>query len=183
MNKFHPKYYMVFDVESVGLHGEGFAVGWVVLDEKGTEVDNGIAACDPKDCSGTDENRKWIFKKVPLLENNCEYPETVRSFFWTAWKHWKRKGAALFADCAWPVEARFLAACVDDDPVSREWEGPYPLHDIASYTMPLGNDPTATHERLPEELPIHNPLRDARQSARILFESFYHRDEACKLSQ
>ena len=27
--------YMVFDVESIGLHGEGFAVAWVVVNSAG----------------------------------------------------------------------------------------------------------------------------------------------------
>lgn len=31
--------YMVFDVESIGLHGEGFAVGYVVVDRNGERLD------------------------------------------------------------------------------------------------------------------------------------------------
>lgn len=180
MNAFHPKYYMVFDVESVGLHGEGFAVGWVVIDEKGKEVDSDIAACRHEACFGSEKNKKWVSENVPFISKEFNHTCEVRDYFWKAWKRWKKNGAQLFADCAWPVEARFLAKCVDDDPESREWEGPYPLHDIASYTMPLGNDPLATHERLPSEMPVHNPLCDARQSARILFESFHFRDEVQK---
>jgi hypothetical protein len=70
--------------------------------------------------------------------------------------------------CAWPVEARFLAACVDDNPMTHEWSGPYPLHDLASVLMAAGRDPLAKNERLPGELPEHDPLADARQSARLL---------------
>jgi hypothetical protein len=77
----------------------------------------------------------------------------------------------LAADCAWPVEARFLAACVDDQPEQRAWEGPYPLIDIASVRLAAGLDPLATVERLPSEMPAHDPLADARQSARLLIEA------------
>lgn len=180
MNSFHPKYYMVFDVESVGLHGEGFAVGWVVIDTRGKEITAMMHACASIKCNGSESGHAWVKENVPNFEVNCENPSQVRNYFWHEWMLWKNKGAQLFADCAWPVEARFLIQCVEENMIQREWEGPYPLHDIASYTMPLGNDPLATHERLPSELPIHNPLCDARQSARILFESFHRRDEACE---
>jgi hypothetical protein len=46
--------------------------------------------------------------------------------------------------------------------------------DIACQLYPilaLGRDPLATNERLPDELPAHNPLCDARQSARLLIEA------------
>jgi hypothetical protein len=72
------------------------------------------------------------------------------------------------ADCAWPVEARFLARCVNDKPREREWQGPYPLMEIASYLEAAGMDPMKEYDRLPSELPKHNPLCDARQSARML---------------
>jgi hypothetical protein len=48
--------------------------------------------------------------------------------------------------------------------------GPYPLHDLASILLAHGRDPLAKNERLPEELPEHDPLNDARQSARLLHE-------------
>ena len=34
-----------------------------------------------------------------------------------------------------------------------------------------GMDPMATYDRLPAELPRHDPLADARQSARLLVEA------------
>lgn len=42
---------MVFDVESIGLHGEGFAVGYVVLQDC-REVECGMFACDPSKAAG-----------------------------------------------------------------------------------------------------------------------------------
>jgi hypothetical protein len=47
--------------------------------------------------------------------------------------------------------------------------GPYPLHEIASFMTAAGMDPMATYARLPDELPKHHPLADARQSARLLW--------------
>ena len=72
----------------------------------------------------------------------------------------------MVADCPWPVEAKFLNACV------REYgmAGPYPLIDVGSVVLARGGDPTGPFDRLPNELPKHDPLADARQSARVFIE-------------
>ena len=163
--------FMVFDVESIGLHGEGFAVGYVVINSVGETLEEATIACDPDQADGKSENRKWVAENVPVMTATHHTPFDVREDFWSAWLRWKEQGAVLVADCCWPVEARFLAACVDDAKRLREWEGPYPLHDVASVLLALGRDPLATNERLPRELPAHHPLNDARQSARLLLEA------------
>lgn len=163
--------FMVFDVESIGLHGEGFAVGYVVVNDKGERLEEAMFACDPGGCMGSDDGHAWVIANVPPLDVRNAGPRQVRDAFWDRWMLWKAKGATLVADCAWPVEARFLASAVRDDLDSREWQGPYPLHDLASVLLALGRDPLATNERLPDELPAHHPLHDARQSARLLVEA------------
>lgn len=166
-----PDLWMVFDCESIGLHGETFAVGYVVVRSEGEELERACWACYPDEAKGSYEGRRWVKENVPLIERTYAGPKYVRRAFWEAWLRWKEKGALLCADCAWPVEARFLAACVDDDPPVRNWKGPYPLHDLASLRLAAGFDPLAIEERLPYELPVHNPLADALQSARLLVET------------
>jgi hypothetical protein len=167
-----PGLFMVFDVESVGLHGEGYAVGWTVVDRGGRRIATACYHCDPDRADGDDEGRRWVRENAPTPPvGHKESPHLVRCMFWEAWEYAKERGALLFADCAWPVEARFLAACVDDDRAARCWGGPYPLHDIASVRLAAGFDPLATEERLPDELPVHNPQADAIQSARLLLEA------------
>lgn len=169
--------FMVFDVESIGLHGDGFAFGYVVVDRTDREIAAGCFACPPPAASGTSANREWVAANVDLscIKGNvgCVYerPRDVRDQFWTIWQAYKAQGATLWADCCWPVEARFLATCVDDSPTEREREGPYPLHDVATLRLAAGFDPLATVERLPNELPQHDPLADSRQSARLLIEA------------
>lgn len=166
-----PKLYMVFDVESIGLHGEAFVVGYVVVaSETGHELEAHRVACSPDAARGSAASREWIAANCPPIPADATTPRVVRDCFWAAWQRWKASGAVLVSDCAWPVEARFLAACVDDDPATREWLGPYPLHDVASARLAKGFDPLATAERLPNELPQHDPLADARQSARLWLE-------------
>ena len=162
--------YMVFDVESIGIHGEGFAVGYVVIDSDGRELEAARIACSPHTARGNDEGRQWIAENCPKIPADFTDPQGVRASFWGAWQRWKAQGALLVADCAWPVEARFLIDCVDDAE-GREWQGPYPLHDVATARLCKGRDPLATVDRLSNELPQHDPLADARQSARLWMEA------------
>lgn len=168
------KLYLVFDVESIGLHGEGFAVGWVVVSENGATYEESFLSCPRSQASGSVAAREWCATNIPEIRVTHDTPFAVRDAFWAIWKMWKKNGAILVADCCWPVEARFLAQCVDDNPEAREWEGPYPLHDVASVLLALGEDPLAKRERLHTELPEHNPLADAKQSARILIAALKH---------
>lgn len=166
--------YMVFDVESIGLHGEGFAVGYVVVNSTGAEIDQGLYACPPHVAQGEQAGRDWVKANIPSIEPTFDWPSKVREAFWSKWIFWKNLGALLAADCAWPVESNFLEACVSQKPAEREWEGPYPLIDISSVIFAKGGNPLATHTRLPTELPLHQPLADARQSARLLIETLYY---------
>ena len=160
--------FMVFDVEAIGLHGEGFAVGWVVIRRDGVTVAEGCLSCDPSQCKGTNDSFQWIAENVPPLEVTSPTKQHLRNAFWHEWRKWADAGAVLVADCAWPVEANFLSACVRLNHRQREWKGPYPLHDLASVMLAAGADPLAVTDRMDNELPAHHPLMDARQSARQL---------------
>lgn len=174
------KSFFVFDVESVGLHGEAFAVGGGVYLENGAAQWEFRYHVDPDKCQGDAEGRKWISDNVPAFEApTMRSAELMRYAFWEQWLKAKQEGARMAADVAWPVEARFLAACIDDDPVNRMWQGPYPLIDIASVRFAAGLDPLETCERTESEKPAHDPLADARQSARLLAEALALLGDAC----
>lgn len=162
------KSFFVFDCESVGLHGETFAVGGGVYLENSAVQWEFSMACDPLNCVGNDIGLKWVADNCPIVEITHRNPKAVREAFWAIWHQAKADGAIMAADCAWPVESRFLIQCVNDKPKEREWQGPYPLMEIASYLAAAGMDPMKEYDRLPSELPKHNPLCDARQSARML---------------
>lgn len=182
---------MVLDVESRGLHGEGFAYALTVVDlASGAELQNDMAWCPkeaalihPYDPVGTDA---WLEEHVmPHLRSDgrppLATPRAVREHFWARWSSWINESKnRLWADCAWPVEARFLLDCVKDDP-TRTWTGPYPLQEIATVIQLAGGDPLVAAERLPHELPAHHPLADTRQSARRLVE--HRRRVLCKESK
>jgi hypothetical protein len=161
---------MVLDVESIGLHGEAFAFGYTCIAE-----DSVIAhmrwSCPPESAQGSDEDRQWVAENVPAFAPDCASPKELREMFWQQWLQWRQRGALLAADVAWPVEANFLRACVQDDPKTRNWQGPYPLLDIASVLWVAGINPIQSHRRLDGELPAHDPLKDSAQSARLLREA------------
>lgn len=165
-----PRPWLVLDVESIGLHGEGFAVAFVVLDSTdGSELATFYAACPPEAAVGDQKSRLW-------LEEHClpglpppthKTPLEVWEAFWSAYSDWRARGCEVFADTGWPVEARFFIACVDDNRAEREWTGPYPLQEIQTTLWAKGLS-KRWETRLSTELPAHNPLADSRFSARLL---------------
>jgi hypothetical protein len=184
---------LVFDVESVGLHGEGFAVGWVVI-EDGEVAEENWCACSPDKAMGSPEGRKWVTQHVPQTtlkpdrHHSKASPRQVRDAFWAVWERERDKGSTIWADCAWPVESRFLIACIEDARLKHKtmivsanlpgtkrcWDGPYPLHEISTIRRAAGlsGGEISSHlSRQDDELPAHHPLTDAKQSARLLLEA------------
>lgn len=162
---------MVFDVESVGLHGEGYAVGFVVIDRERNILDQGMFSCPINAARGNEKGFEWCRVHAEISNPTHTAPWLVRASFWRKWREWQERGAILAADTPWPVEAHFLEQCVEDNPVEREWQGPYPLLDVTSVLMVRGKDPIEKGDRLANEIPEHNPLCDARQSARLLLDN------------
>lgn len=166
--------FYVFDVESVGLFGEGFAVGYTVVNESGKELDAACFSClrkiDSYDAPESDKD--WVTKNVPPLEKTHQRPEKMREDFWKSWKYWRGQGATMVADCLFPVESLFLVDCIMEND-TRKQTSPYPLVDLNGVLLAKGFSPIETFERIPGEFPYHNPLADARQSARILIQCLY----------
>lgn len=171
--------YFVFDVESIGLHGEPYAVGWIVLSSSGEEIECGRMAVDPNTVRGDEDDRAWVNSNVPPISITHISLQALLIDFWSKWMQWKKEGALMFAECAWPVEAKFLTMSLHSTP-GMKWEGPYPLHDVASVMFASGMDPMKEYERLPSELPKHEPTADARQSARLLIDALSSRSTGRK---
>lgn len=143
---------MTLDVESVGLHGEGFAVGWSVRNKQGQEIDSGYLGCPIVTAKGEDSDRLWVAENIcpHLPEPNCVNPYEVRSRFWEKWISW-RTHAAPYAERGWPVEANFLSACVQDSWRERCWTGPYPLMEVATVLEVAGLNPLQKYPRLEKD--------------------------------
>lgn len=156
----------LFDVESDGLHGEGFAFGFV----RGYLTPDGVAIVKKGGgIAGIEEVKDpWVRENVlPNLREAIEKGElqqlpsrkALRDAFWRELQEAKREGYEIWSDCNWPVEANFLSACVADDPQARAWEGPYPLKDLATLL-----DVNVSREEVSGVRYDHNPLNDALAS-------------------
>lgn len=171
--------FFVFDVESVGLYGEGFAVAGGVYANGLPHVPGKAPrefqfSCPPTAAEGAPENLAWVESNVQLFrKHTAKDPREVRHQFWQQWERAKAEhpGILMAGECIYPVESSFVAACIKDHLREREWEGPYPMMEIASFMSAAGMDPMEKYLRGPQEEPEHNPLADARLSARLLAEA------------
>jgi hypothetical protein len=162
-----------FDVESMGLTGEGFAVGGGLWRPDGSLVEDFLYCCPRDKLAASQEDHVWLDVNTPKMAITHDTPRGVRDAFWKQYRHAcisqiGYAGPMVVVDCGWPVEARFLLDCLRDD---HQRVGPYPLHELATLLRAAGQDPLGTYGRLPGELPKHNPLCDARQTARLWFET------------
>jgi hypothetical protein len=176
-----PPTIICFDAESNGLHGPAFAVGAVVLDGAGAELETFYARSpivgdvDP----WVRDNVLPVLADAPITHST---PREMRDAFW-AWLAQRKATGMVVVDCGWPVEAGLLCACVADDP-SRAFCGPYPLHEVASLMVAAGLDPMDDYSGivLPPEAAArhrpHHPTDDARVSALCARYAMLARDRA-----
>ncbi len=171
---FNFSYYFVFDVESIGLHGEGFAAAFAVFDLNGVKIEQQVFACDPSNASGDDLDRQWVRKNVPVQTTNCATPKEVRALLLKNWLKWKALEAGCFADCVWPVESSFLSTAIKEsievDGESAKWNGPYPLIDITAIEFVICGPQGLALERDVKVFVPHDPLADVEFSAKRLFQ-------------
>jgi len=164
MNKLiNKKHILVFDVESTKLHGKAFAVGAVVMDLFGNIIDQMelLATYPMGECN------EWVRTNVlPSLEGmpTCITAGALGDAFYEFYQKHKAD-AEVWVDCGWPVEANFLSSIVNYDPITREFEMPYPLKDISSL---IDVDINRNEMSGLKCLRAHHPLDDAKASALCL---------------
>ena len=157
---------LLFDVESTSLYGTGFAVGAIVVNRGGTELDR----FELLSKEGAEKANDWVKQNViPNLSDmpTCETDKELRDAFFNFYlKH--KETAEVWSDVNFPVETNFLHAIVNDAPKEREWSMPYPLFD-ASTLVDVNIDRCA--ECGINGLRKHNPLDDSRASVYFLLKS------------
>lgn len=182
------EHYFVFDVESVGLFGPPFAVGFVVVNKEGVEVDKGgwwfdifeatIIRMFRSSWSFTDDDIEWVKKNVlPPVQiegyNTIDPVDGLPELLMTSWVAWQNcknlyDDIVMVADCPFPVETNFVKTMLEVAGKANMDHSPYPFLDVASMLLARNLDPMANYDRYEDEKPVHNPLADARQSARLL---------------
>lgn len=158
-----------FDAETDGLYGEAFAIGAVVMESGGQELDRfeGISLHEPI-------VNPWVCENVlPLVGGLTAYDtrKALREAFWQFYLKWRGK-AIIVADVPYPVEAQLLRQCVQEALDERCFQGPFPLLDVASVLFACGEDPLVDRRAYGGyESPAHHPVEDARASCLCLFKA------------
>jgi hypothetical protein len=183
------KYIASLDVESIGLYGDPTAWALVIgtihgrviaeystqMSEEAIYVAGLTGNCPKSDIDWCKANiapaatqEAWNRVTSATKPNGACHSFQLNSVdslvnsFAETWRLVKQNynDVALMADCPFPVETNFLRRATRAGEV-------YPLLDVNTLVYMYGNP---NFPRLESELPIHNPLADARQSYRIWVE-------------
>lgn len=158
------------DVESNGLHGEAFAVGAVLAQADGTLLDDFQGRC-PINGEVDDWVKKNVLKAMKDFHQTHDNARAMRDAFWQWFIAAKQRADYVMTDNGYPVEARFLIQCQDDDIDNRYWDHAFPMLDLSSMLLQAGIKPLAVKQQFVAEFikgqPIlqHNPRFDAWVSA------------------
>jgi hypothetical protein len=163
-----------FDVESNGLHGEAFAVAALLMTSNGTIEAEFLGRCP---ISGPVD--AWVQDNVlpPMADIPETYPtpRALRDAFWKWYLHHKPQADFTLANNPYPVEARFLLACYEDDPAERATGHPWPFIDVASLLLAAGAATKPEREVFVKQViantkdQSHNPRWDAWVAALTAF--------------
>lgn len=158
-----------FDAETNGLWGQAFAIAAVVY-EGGKEVASFIGRCQIEELVNP-----WVWENVlPQMKGikvNCaSYNELLEKFaeFYLR----EKVNADIIVHMGTPVESRVLTHMHAKGFIG-DWDGPYPMIDLAGNLQQAGCDPTsvdaynAAHDLVVPECEggTHNPLYDSRAAA------------------
>lgn len=161
---------LVFDAETDGLLGDPFAIGWVVLNGDGIIMEeSSIRMRDPQ------LQDEWVKENIlPIVldmrdSQICDTSDELCELFWQQWCRMKKQYPDLLVavDCGYPIESNVLRRAQVKES-SRTWEGPFPLHEVASFCLMVDMNPTSRQNRKEDELPEHNPCKDSLQSCRLV---------------
>jgi hypothetical protein len=157
----------MFDVESTNLYGTGFAVGAIVVDGKGKELNRFelLSTESLNECCDFVKERVLLYLEgMPSVKTNKE----LRTKFYD-WYMGHKDNCIVMSDVNYPVETNFLADVVKDNLEERQWSMPYPLYDMANFVS-MDMDKTEIYQRgLNVSLRKHNPLDDAIASIYCFF--------------
>lgn len=168
-------HYFTFHCQSVGLHGCPFAVGWSVHNNKGV-LESGYLACPFETVDGLQSDREWVEKNVlPHLPSrtSAKNVDELAAQFWTIWERCTKEYSNLFCVgyCAYPLDMSFLERCVRNNTKEKQFKAPFPLLEIATALLAIGEDPLANHVRQKNELPKYHPEKDAIYYGRLWMET------------
>lgn len=155
-----------FDAETNGLWGEAFSIGALVYDESGKEIARFVARLSDEKVTNewVKENVLSQIKAIPVTHQT--YNEMLRDFADFYMQH--KEGADILVHMGVPVESRILRDMYEFGYIG-EWDGPFPLCDVAGNLQQAGENPTSVDKYVKKfvlSVPgfdggTHNPLYDS----------------------
>ncbi len=157
------------DVETDGLYGGFLTAALIATDLEGNELERAYYGIR-KDKMKIKE--PWVMENVLPKLGEYEPCEDENELLEKSWNFWLRYQEEAYAVCdvGYPVEARFIGACVGQDVTANAMKAPFPLLDLSSLIYAKGYDPLINREELIQEhCPnlVHNALYDVEVSIHI----------------
>lgn len=170
---------MVIDVESDGLYGESFAIGAVILNKDGSIYKKFSGVCHEEPI----HNQFVLNNVLPSLKAKdiVEYEtrKELRKVFYEWYMKFKDI-CTVWADFGVPVESNMIRLMIDEN--GKEFDGPYPLHEIDTFLLARGyksdldrydfiQDILPDYYKQEENKLKHNPLYDSYISGLALIKA------------
>ena len=158
-----------FDAETNGLWGQAFSIGALVYDENGVEVARFIGRCPigGKVNEWVQENVLPQMAEIPVSHNGYESLLADFSKFYLE----NKADADIIVHMGVPVESNLLRD-MHALGLIGDFDGPYPLIDLAGSLQQAGEDPTSVDGyvrkhglEVPDFGTTHNPLYDSAVAA------------------
>lgn len=157
------------DAETDGLYGPAFAVAAVVR-EDGRELARFVGRA-PDSLVHDEWVRQNVLPALAGMDVTHSSSEELEEAFWAFWEA-QKSGATCIAHVASPVESGLFRRCVERAPAERTFNGPFPLDELATLLVAVGENPTSADEYVRKhglsvqfEGATHHPLYDALVAA------------------
>lgn len=154
--------YVFLDVETDGLYGSFLTAALIAVDEEGNELSRAYYGIKREHMN---VKEAWVIENVLPVLGDYEECEDEKQLLQKAWDFWMQyqEDAYMVCDVAYPVETRFLKACVEMNQAEYMWKAPFPLIDLSSLLMAKGYDPLCERKDFINEYKkdeVHNALYD-----------------------
>lgn len=162
------------DAETNGLWGQAFAIGARVYDASTGEVlAEFVGRCPIVGNVDGFVQDKVLPQMTTIFENHADYGALLADFakFYLA----NKQDADVIVHMGVPVEAKLLID-MHARGLIGDWDGPYPLYDVAGFLAQAGEDPTSVDGYVRKHGLViaddfaggtHNPLYDSEVAAQV----------------
>jgi len=165
-----------FDAETNGLWGEAWAIGALVYDENGVEIDRFISRLPDEAVTDEWSQENSLPQMAGVSVTQQSYDDLLADFaeFYLANKGSEDDPVDIVVHMGYIVETKVLRD-MHDQGLIGDWDGPFPLLDVSGNLQQVGEDPTSVDAYVEKHgLEVgefkggtHNPLYDSAVAAMV----------------